>query len=295
MTTEIQESVANDRQQEIVKIQASIIELKEYCSIEDAFTEVGKSISNNPITNIFKKSGLKFQRVKSKLLPFWLVEAVHTLDYEYQTLLNIPINEENTKQLIINGHTYDVKNPTYQKSIEVQATGIAHYENKISRIFDAGGVLIQHDSIYRDYVERNNNDKSPDTAVSPSLSELNLSEKIPPVKQNIERKIVNEFYKLTESTIDNTQEFKDKVSFTTCNLYYHPIFTFEYINLETNDIKEIEVDGITGKVLKGNMLISIKNLLNNNREGITEVAAEIAGSVVPGTGYLVREIGKRIK
>ncbi|MBV6543378.1 hypothetical protein, partial [Ursidibacter maritimus] len=89
--------------------------------------------------------------------------------------------------------------------------------------------------------------------------------------------------------------FKDLVQFTKFNLYYHPIFIFEYINTETNEVKEIEVDGVTGKVVKDNVLTSIKNILHNNREGITEVAAEIAGNAIPGTGYLVREIGKRIK
>ncbi|MBV6524645.1 hypothetical protein HT664_07900, partial [Ursidibacter maritimus] len=96
-------------------------------------------------------------------------------------------------------------------------------------------------------------------------------------------------------TTDNTQYFKDLVQFTKFNLYYHPIFIFEYINTETNEVKEIEVDGVTGKVVKDNVLTSIKNILHNNREGITEVAAEIAGNAIPGTGYLVREIGKRIK
>ncbi|MDO5055647.1 MAG: hypothetical protein Q4D86_10055 [Pasteurella oralis] len=291
MTTELLEN----HRQEVHKIDTTVVELQEYCPIEDAFAEAVKNINNNVFKSLFKKSDLKFQRVKSNLLPFWLVEAKHTIDYEYQTLLNIPINEANTTQLVINGTTYDVKNPAYQKSIEVPAKGIAHYKKEISYIFNAEGLLIQNDSTYREYITRHNSDDNAlDEITSPSLNELNLIDKIPPAKQNIERKITSEFYKLTESTTDNTQDFKDIVEFTKFNLYYHPIFTFEYINTETEELKEIEVDGITGKVIKGNMLTSIKNILSNNREGITEMAAEIAGSAIPGTGYLVREIGKRI-
>lgn len=292
MTTELMDN----HRQEVKKIDATVIEIQEYCPIEDAFTEVVKNINSNLIRNIFKKSALKFQRVKSHFSPFWLVEATHTLDYEYQTLLNIPINEENTKQLVINNTIYDVKNPNYQKSIEVPAKGIAHYEKKISRIFDANGLPISNDSLYRGYIECHEDDeKALDEITSQSLKELNLMDKIPPAKQNIERKITSEFYKLTESTTDNTQDFNDFVQFTKFNLYYHPIFTFEYINTETNETKEVEVDGITGKVIKDDMLTSIKNILINNKEGITEITAEIAGSAIPGSGYLVREIGKRIK
>ncbi|MBV6542593.1 hypothetical protein, partial [Ursidibacter maritimus] len=201
MTTEF----IDNQRQEVRRIEASIIELREYCSIEDAFTEVGKSIQTNSIMNLFKKSGLKFQRVKSNLLPFWLVEATHTLDYEYQTLLNIPINEENTKQLTINGNIYEVKNPSHQRSIEVPAVGIAHYKKCISRIFDANGLLISNDSVYRSYIEYHENDQdSSDEITSQSLNDLDLTDKIPPAKQNIERKITSEFYKLTESTTDNT-------------------------------------------------------------------------------------------
>ena len=280
--------------QDVRKIdETSIIEIKEYCLIEDALTEVGKEIHSNPIIGLFKKSALKFQRVKSNLLPFWLVEATHTLDYEYQTLLNIPINEINTKQITINGQIYDVKNPMYQRSIEVPAIGTAHYEKKISRIFDANGVPISNDSIYRYYIERHNSDRFED-AKNSSLNELDLTDKIPPVKLNIERKIISEFYQLTKSMTDNTQDVKDIIEFTTVNLYYHPIFTFEYLNTETNESKEIEVDGITGKVIKDNMISSLKNLITKNRDPITEISAEIVGSFVPGTGYIVRELGKRV-
>lgn len=287
--------IDKENYQKVNKIDASIIEIRELCSIEDALTEVGKEVSS--VFSLFKKSPLKFRRVKSSLSPFWLIEANHTIDYEYQTLLNIPINEANTKHLIIADNTYEVKNPTSQKSIEVPATGVAHYEKKTSYIYDSRGMLIQNDALYRKYVELHNSDNTPLESYSAALNNMmpELETQMPPAQQNLEKKIISDFYNLTKSTTDNTLKYQDNIHFTTVNLYFHPIFTFEYVNEETEEVKEIEIDGVTGKVIKESMLGTLKSMLHNNREPITEISAEIVGSFIPGTGYIIRELGKRMQ
>jgi len=99
----------------------------------------------------------------------------------------------------------------------------------------------------------------------------------------IVRKMLTEMLK----PIDADEILDETVSIDTLDLYFRPVYAFEYNWVPKNKQNVLEFDGITGEFYSGKVL---KEKMTEifTEESLFEIGGEIAGFIVPGAGIPVK-------
>ena len=87
---------------------------------------------------------------------------------------------------------------------------------------------------------------------------------------------------------------EEKVEVTCVDLYYHPVYAFQYKWKSKNKDAIVEVDGMTGNVTNGNRVFSeyLGKVLDPNF--LFDVGADAAGILIPGGSIAVKVAKKYI-
>ena len=99
---------------------------------------------------------------------------------------------------------------------------------------------------------------------------------------------------LQNHTINATNIQDDAEEITSLYLYFRPVYAFEYHWSSADKIGVIEVDGLTGEIIEnGNWF---KNTFDQafTRDNLVELSAELASTVVPGGGTVIKIASKVI-
>jgi len=99
----------------------------------------------------------------------------------------------------------------------------------------------------------------------------------------IVRKLLTEMLK----PIDADEVLDETVSIDTLDLYFRPVYAFEYTWVPKNKQNVLEFDGITGEFYSGKVLRE-KMTEIFTEEALFEIGGEIAGFIVPGAGIPVK-------
>lgn len=99
----------------------------------------------------------------------------------------------------------------------------------------------------------------------------------------IVRKLLTEMLK----PIDADEILDETVSIDTLDLYFRPVYAFEYTWVPKNKQNVLEFDGITGEFYSGKVLRE-KMTEIFTEEALFEIGGEIAGFIVPGAGIPVK-------
>lgn len=99
----------------------------------------------------------------------------------------------------------------------------------------------------------------------------------------IVRKTLTEMLK----PIDADEILDETVSIDTLDLYFRPVYAFEYTWVPKNKQNVLEFDGITGEFYSGKVL---KEKMTEifTEDALFEIGGEIAGFIVPGAGIPVK-------
>ena len=99
----------------------------------------------------------------------------------------------------------------------------------------------------------------------------------------IVRKLLTEMLK----PIDADEILDETVSIETLDLYFRPVYAFEYTWVPKNKQNVLEFDGITGEFYSGKVL---KEKMTEifTEDALFEIGGEVAGFIVPGAGIPVK-------
>ncbi len=99
----------------------------------------------------------------------------------------------------------------------------------------------------------------------------------------IVRKLLSEMIK----PIDADEILDETVKIDTLDLYFRPIYAFEYTWIPKNKQNVLEFDGITGEFYSGKVL---KQKMTEifTEDALFEIGGEVAGFIVPGAGIPVK-------
>jgi hypothetical protein len=86
---------------------------------------------------------------------------------------------------------------------------------------------------------------------------------------------------------------EDVLEVESITLYYRPIYAFDFVWKDKHGV--IEIDGLNGRVNReGRMLSSMMRTLGS-RDTLFDLGVEIASTIVPGGGVLLRMVDKLAK
>lgn len=99
--------------------------------------------------------------------------------------------------------------------------------------------------------------------------------------------------RLTETPIEAHSILSDTTVFSRMHLYYRPVYAFEFSwTVKEGRIGVIEIDGLSGEVIENGEWLRDKIGSVLNRDTLFDLGADVAGSVLPGGGIVVKVIGK---
>lgn len=210
--------------------------------------------------------------------PFWHVTSNVRYVYDRTRDYNVPINEQEVKYVTIDEKDYPLMSNARQFTItviehcieeasaDVIYDGVSGQENKWKRYLSFDRELVKDLSTFS--VEGS-------IVVSPEIT-----------ASNVVRKVLDPLFKSIKSmTIFEQKAVVDKV-----DLYFRPVYAFEYEWVTTGRTAVAEFDGLTGEMILGGVSLSQHVQKAMTRDLIFDLSQEAANLLVPGGGIAVRVI-----
>ncbi len=234
----------------------------------------------NPL-NRPKAETVNLSKSELRYEPFWHVAARREIDYVHEAVYPLQITNPHARQLEIAGQTVEVLANGNKPRVELAVNELCH--RKIDTLLYQDGLKrpIRQGKL-QGYVERYR---------AVEQQQLDLPGAVIPqmpfasVVQVIKSQLAAEA--IDAHRIDN-----DLLEFVSANLYFRPVFAFEYLWTGAGRIGVIEIDGLTGEVVEDGQWFRDKLDTVMSREMLFELGAEMASTVVPGGGFAVKVLGK---
>lgn len=221
-----------------------------------------------------KAEDINIIHAEKQYKPFWHAVCSSNFEYKRNTEFSVKISDPAVQKVIICNEEKDV-----DKERNVKLHGIEHcLESNTKEIFvDA----------YTENEEDLSRYLSMETREISQTEELNTGDNIViPVKVKasyLVRKLLSDMMK----PIDADEILDETMKIESLDLYFRPIYAFEFSWLPKNKQNVLEFDGITGEFYSGKVLRE-KMAEIFTEETLFEIGGEVAGVVIPGANIPVK-------
>jgi len=241
----------------------------------DAFSKVAGFFSRN-------QDDLEETYAEHRFQPFWHVTATSKYVYERTTKYQVAVTGPEVKTVTFQDNDYEVMNghihiPVLEHCIqeetnEVLVDGIT---GKISL------ELTNYLKLFPKLVEGKLEDLVPAQSIL-----------VPP--QTRVSAIMREALSKMIKGIQADKILEEHVEVSNVDLYYHPVYAFQYHWASKNKDGILEVDGVTGEVRSGSRTFNeyLGQVLDQNF--LFDVGADVAGIFIPGGSIAVKVAKKYI-
>ena len=206
--------------------------------------------------------------------PFWHVVFSTNLEYKRKQDYQIKIKDKSVRSVNIFGEDLEV-----DASGNLVVQGIEHCVEETSKeLFVDATTEAEHDMLkymempVRDIQETEELDGEDVIVVQPKIKAA-----------YIVRKLLAEMLK----PLDADEILDETVNITTLDLYFRPLYAFEYTWEPKNKHNVLEFDGLTGEFQSGKVLRE-KMAELFDEEVLFEIGSEVAGVIVPGGSIPVK-------
>jgi hypothetical protein len=216
---------------------------------------------------------------KRRLEPMWHIKGHSRYEYERTRSYTVPTSGPEVHRVTITGTDYEVKAgaPPSSFGLPVLEHCLEEYRREVfldgqtgQPVADGAQVITGPQSEVHDVAELSAND----TVVIPPEQRASF----------VVRSVVQEIMKAVQADklIDET------LALETADLYYRPIWSFEYKWLPRDKTGFIEIDGVTGTVRQTNQLLpQIKGMVMN-KDTWFDIGADTVELLVPGGGIAMK-------
>ncbi|RDF10849.1 hypothetical protein DPV92_04705 [Haemophilus paraphrohaemolyticus] len=236
-----------------------------------------KSLAVKSSKLLNKDEDIELIRSERRLEPFWKIEVKRIINYELVQNYRTNVENPDAKSVLIEDASEEIKVNTPQ-NMNIQTSYISFNVKEIcqrdiifSSVIDGMERSHVHESLLQAYLKEPKYRSKPleSEVIEPSLLQSGLMQR---ARQ-----------KLLETTIINAPTLDEKTVIECLEIYFRPVFAFEYHHKKDNRTAIIEVDGLTGKVIdNGTSWFSQKANQEKMKSLLKDVVSEVAGSIVPG-------------
>lgn len=227
-----------------------------------------------------KKDDFEITYEEHRYIPFWHVRAKARYEYTRSAIYQIPITKEEVKEVTIHSTKFDVKDANIHLPVEELCV-----QN------EAKEVLVEGIS------GKNNDDLRHYFTFTPTQIKDELEKQIPKGSFFVPPSVrVSALMRDTLSAmikgISADTIIEEQVEVTNVDLYYHPIFAFEFFWKGKNKSGILEIDGLTKKASIGERKFDqyLGKVLDVNF--LFDIGADAAGMFVPGGSIMVKAAKK---
>lgn len=227
-------------------------------------------------TVLLKDSILRYE-------PFWLVESKRAVQYNCKVTYSIPVHNSHAVSVNIDQQdaTYPVMRQQDKAKIDIQMVENCHRNIEYSNHLDGLKREIKK-TVFIEYIKKFEHSEVErvdlDNVLQPLLSLDSLTSLVRSELQN--------------QTINATHILEDSEEITSLFLYFRPVYAFEYHWSSADKIGVIEVDGLTGEIIENGSWFKNTFEQTFTRDNLIELSAELASTVVPGSGTVIKIASK---
>lgn len=231
------------------------------------------------VTNFFQKpkdDDFKLIYFEHRYQPFWHVAAKSKYVYDRTADYQVPASSPEVKSLTLSNKDYDIANGHYHLNVLEHCTS----EEQMEVIVD--GVSGKINPELKKYL-----DFSPKSVVGEIEKMVAKGSIIVPPQTRVSALMRDTLSKMIVG-IQADKILEEDVEVTCMDLYYHPIYAFQYHWVSKNKDGIIEVDGTTSEVKSGSRVFSeyLGHVLDQNF--LFDLGADAAGMFIPGGSIAVK-------
>lgn len=237
------------------------------------------------VTNFFSKpkdDDFKLIYFEHRYQPFWHVAAKSKYIYDRTANYQVPASNPEVKTLTLLNKDYDITNGHYHLSVLEHCESIQEMEVIVDGV--SGKVMPE----LRKYLNL------PSTVVVGEIDKMVAKDSILVPPQTRVSALMRDTLSKMIVGIQADKILEENVEVTCMDLYYHPIYAFQYHWVSKNKKAIIEIDGLTGEVKSGSRTFSeyLGKVLDQNF--LFDVGADAAGMFIPGGSIAVKVAKKYI-
>lgn len=225
-----------------------------------------------------KEADISLHSTEKRYEPFWHIKAVRTTRYDKKTTYSIPLGNTHIQSVsLLNRECVPDANHV------LKLTGVEHCRSVLALAEYFDGMAREHLAReLADYVSHYVHD------VVQASSEPHFI--VPSVTAQF---LVQEMKSRLMKPLAADEIHEDVLEVESMTLYYRPIYAFDFLWKDKHGV--IEIDGLNGRVNReGRMLSNMMRSLGS-RDTLFDLGVEIASSLVPGGGVLLRMVDKLAK
>lgn len=210
--------------------------------------------------------------------PFWHITCNVTYVYDRNREYDIPTDKKEVKYVTVDKKDYQItKNP---RQFTIQVVEHCVDENSNTVIYNGVSGQEQKWKKYLGYEKE----------LVEDLSNFSIDGCIiiaPEIHaSNVVHKVLNPLFK----AIQFTKIIEQKAVVSEVDLYFRPVYAYEYEWITMGKTAVAEFDGLTGEMLVGENSLGKQVQKVMNRDLIFDVSQEAANLILPGSGIAVRVI-----
>ncbi|MBI4973498.1 hypothetical protein HZC27_02735 [Candidatus Roizmanbacteria bacterium] len=243
----------------------------------DAFDAVSK------VTGFFsrpKDEDFELLYHEHRYQPFWHVVAKSKYVYDRTAKYQVPVAGPEVKSVTLQADDYEVLNG------HVHVPVMEHCSQEESDEVLVDGVTGKNAPQLATYL-----------SLSPQVVEGKLEKSVPPQSILIPPQarvsaIMRETLARMIKGIQADKIIEEHVEVTCIDLYYHPVYAYQYRWISKNKEAIVEIDGLTGEIRSGARVFSeyLGKVLDQNF--LFDLGADAAGMLIPG-GSIAVKVAKR--
>lgn len=228
-----------------------------------------------------KEDTVNLARKESRYEPFWLVEAVRSVDYSSQITYPVTMNNPYVQWVNINGVDYEVAHNRDKSKIDVTAQENCYRKINFNEYLDGlnRDVRREHfEGLMQKYHFSEMESFENDTIIEPLFPQQAAIQKACSV--------------LNGESINAHKISEDVITFEKIHLFFVPVFAFEFVWTAGDKSGVIEVNGLTGEITENGQWYKDKLGDFVTRDMLIDLSADIASELVPGAGIAVKVAGR---
>lgn len=228
-----------------------------------------------------RKRPIVLQAYQKRYEPFWQVVGEGVQEYKRHTNYGFTVKPE-VRSVTFNSKTIPVNEQEPVCQFEGEDHCFEHYSKEVlqSAAHEHEKNLERYLGAKRRTIKNISQIEDKDTVVEPIEIRASF--------------LVNQLIKDLIKPIQADKIIKEVVEITRLALLLRPVHVFEFSEEGTNQRKTIEVDAVTGVWKRGEPILTSETKRRLLSEGVFEVGAELAATVIPGAA-VAATLGKHLK
>ena len=265
----------------IIKDQFDIVKAEEVAQLKkmDAFGTLNK------FTGLFSRpndSDFEITYKEHRYQPFWHIASRANYIYDRNSHYQYEITAKEVKKVTIEGVDYDVTNGHLHIPV------LEHCSQELKEEVLIDGVNGNKDKALKDYLL-----KDCEVIDSDKLNKTIAKEAVLVPPQARVSGIIRELLSQMIQGIQADKIFEEEIEITSIDLYYRPVYAFQFNWKSKNKKAILEFDAVTGNTSTGTRTFNEYLGKALDRDFLFDIGADAAGIFIPG-GSLAVKAAKKI-